>query len=1625
MGDQATDAAGSNPQQPVAGKARFRPVGLSLRRLACGTGAVLGLTSVFVIAAASGLVIHIQLPPMRRLFARVALGLVNDSIQGRIEVQSVDHLRTNSLEVRGVRILDPTGRVVIDADRLQAYVATGALIGSALRGSGDILVRIPHVRSDRMAVQLEQQPDGNLSLVQAFLPRPKPPRPPGPPSAKPPRHVVVDLPVIEIGGVAAYGNMAATGPIDAEVRSARGAVHVDSERVSVTLEPSSLMARKPLPVPASGMVKLDVRSPGAIWGSFAGQAGDIELSIDAKLDGRKLDATVTVPSVRGETLGALIPSIALKSPAAGRIELHGDVAKLDSLVHLNSGTARIDARGPLITTGKPRAELDVEARGVDLSTILVDAPPSLLGGDAHVEVSLSGTPTVKASGSTMPGAIAGIELPGTDFEASFEGGKLQGKAAVHEPGIPIDATFEVDKGAVSVTASSRIASLDAAPRLQRAARGSATARLSASWREGQLDAVLAGDFSGLSRDPIGVRSGRVNAHAWGAPSSLAVNATVTGAGIDAAGLRWKEGNLVVRGPVRAPLVEVHLRGDALPNVDSSLALSLGKRVAVSDLKIELGRGRESFAFHSEHVELGGGSVDFGGIAIDGLGEPMDGVVRVGTDGFDVRLVSTGVDLGKLADVVGVREPRLSGTAAIDIDVRSAGKLSNGCVKIDVSKGLVDPLPLEIGGAIRARLGGSHVEFDAALAAGSKPAVARETGDACMADLSIPEGAVVALRADGDLALAGTPMKASSWRDATGTARLTELGIDLEQVKKAFGMIAMLTKVELPGLGGRIKAAAEITRADGKAPPAVSANVRTEQFNLTTGSGTSGLNLTGHDLGIDLKLDSSGLLNTQASVSATGKPPLARLDSNTRLNWGPLLDDPKSWRRVLNEAQTHARINVPQQPLSSALAPWMGEGANQLPLQSANVSLGAEIKGTILAPQMGLRAYVDRPSYSGETLPALVCIEGSYDGTDGMLRTVLRRGGVDLSRPGVCSPNPALTTPTERVQDVGMVLATFQVPWNQLTKARSLEQVPLRADAQFKIDGLPLAEMVDGAAQGLLNGSGGVRGLGRDANPELEVNLQVQGLRVGSAFAYDSGSLSLRADGGGIRGGLDLVDAARGADKGAAGRLEADLSSPQALTWVGGWMPQPSKGQDLHLRVKPSRFRASSLSPFVTPVLSYVEGDITGYVDATIATGGRPSRIDEAFLSLSGGAFQIPTVGQEFIDVSAIVRTTAPDQLLVDGFRAKAVSGQVAATAAITMQDLQLKRATAGLSTNEANKIRLTLEGVPMGDVWGTVSMSLDARPDRNDVKVDLRGANVELSESEERTVQDLAPNSEVVVVPSVGAVRTTQWGWVTSAEPQQQPARPWYITVGFANPVNIIRQGMRFSVTSLQDGSEPLVAMYPDPQTGGLRLTGKVRVADGRVDIVGKHFNIESYRAQVAFEGAASNPELNVTARWDAPDGTRVYADVTGKLQTMNVQLRSDPPRPPGEILALILVGESSTDASSSALTSAEASRAGAGVGTGVAAAGFNQLLAEVAPVGISTRVDTSQRNNVRPTVIVDIARNISAEATVNTGAVPLGQNPDRYLLTLDWRFLQAWSLRTTVGDAGSSILDVLWTHRY
>jgi translocation and assembly module TamB len=206
-------------------------------------------------------------------------------------------------------------------------------------------------------------------------------------------------------------------------------------------------------------------------------------------------------------------------------------------------------------------------------------------------------------------------------------------------------------------------------------------------------------------------------------------------------------------------------------------------------------------------------------------------------------------------------------------------------------------------------------------------------------------------------------------------------------------------------------------------------------------------------------------------------------------------------------------------------------------------------------------------------------------------------------------------------------------------------------------------------------------------------------------------------------------------------------------------------------------------------------------------------------------------------------------------------------------------------------------------------------------------------------------------------------------------------------------------------------------------VSGQIRLPRGSIDVDGKPFTIE--KGTVTFVGDdATNPQVVLTAQWAAPDGTTVYAEFVGPLKTGKVSLRSDPTHTKSEILALLLYGTADGQAGSTS-DAPPSTTAAAGAAGGVATQPVNRILDDFGLAGgVTTKIDTSTANP-RPEVEFQIARDISLQIAWVLGAIPLGTNLDTTLVTFDWRFLQRWSLETTVGNAGTSILDVVWKYHY
>jgi translocation and assembly module TamB len=349
-------------------------------------------------------------------------------------------------------------------------------------------------------------------------------------------------------------------------------------------------------------------------------------------------------------------------------------------------------------------------------------------------------------------------------------------------------------------------------------------------------------------------------------------------------------------------------------------------------------------------------------------------------------------------------------------------------------------------------------------------------------------------------------------------------------------------------------------------------------------------------------------------------------------------------------------------------------------------------------------------------------------------------------------------------------------------------------------------------------------------------------------------------------------------------------------------------------------------------------------------------------------------------------------------------------------------AEANVKIAKRDALPLDVQGANVGTVYGQFGIKATTSADRTtSLDVDVPSLHVELPGSSTRSVQDLdAPPPEmhvgVYVSPERFLVLPTDGAGLAEMQDANRapPPTPTTVAVHLGRDVEI-RRGTDLRVTL--DGN--ITAKLEQK----VQMNGQIRLLGGKLEVQAKSFEIQT--GTVTFLGDPSNPMVNVTAGWTAEDGTKVIADYTGPLKTGKVTLRSEPALPQNEIVALVLFGTADGSQATPYATAqpAIATKAGTAVG-GFATADLNRGLDKLTGLDITTKVDTSHAN-ARPEVRVQVARDISLQLAFVLGTPPPGTNPDTTFVTINWRFLRAWSLETTLGNLGSSIANIVWQRRY
>jgi translocation and assembly module TamB len=1375
--------------------------------------------------------------------------------------------------------------------------------------------------------------------------------------AGPQPRVLVELPRIQIGTV-----RVTAGTSSVVLANVSASVRTGSERTEIRIDRSSVdVEREGLSGrgTARGLVQVPSPSGGPVrvWGTLDGYAGDVPVAARVLFDGGSIDVELDVVRAEAAAVRALVPLLPVAAPVSVHLTASGKLPELDVRAFATVGD------GWLLVIGK--ADL---ARGVSLD-VAVEA------GDVDLRSIDATLPDVRASaaGRVFLDVQAGQALRGT---ASLRTSPFV-LFGTPMPAAGVDATFDSSRldAAVVVNDSSL------------AAQGKVTARY-ADGLDVDFDVQL--DVPRLSRLPwlASVGSGGGAAHVRGKLARGELDARVDGRVSQLCQGAVCVMSANVSGSVRGALDRPTVSG----MIDAA-------DVHVGPIAFSRVQANVSGSARALSVEASSGPGDGPEVRARATLHPGKGGVALS----DVRLDASRdrIMLTAKADAVHVSSDR------IDVDglrLDGAGAPLSGSMHVSEASAKVhlEAKDLDVSTLVAVLMPGFPVGGHVSLSADFEVGGQRETAHVAL-DLSggqLFDLSPIAMQADVgldgrkaaggvnavlgtlgtitatavDANLAGPMLRAASYQNATGTL-LVNASVDLAEVSRRVpGLFGLVTEAS-----GNLSVRGQLVRSqvEGRSPidpptvdlvawtddlkAKVRGDVRADDFDLQLGTHVDGV--TGQSETTLRVVDAQGVF-----ASATLAMKVHVLD---------LLARPQKMIASLAATPVSVHVSVPRRALTAYPAivrpsALVGE-----------VEADATLSGLLLSPRVTARvnAYGFGPRAADLAPYVDVEAEGGYDGQQALVRLTVHQGDLALADGSV---------------EVSLPLASLIDP---AKRASGWE-----AQGMLTLERLPLASipaLANRDVRGDVSGALAFSGMNRD--PTVQAQVTAHDVRIGGA-EFPGGTALLRI--AGDTGVLSAVLTQKGG--------EAGLTATGRVVWATPIAPAVDfrAPADVYLALRD--VRAAALYPLFDKLFTHLDGRMNGNLHLhQEPTAAGPVHALEGTFELTEGTFEVPQIGQDFRDARANIVVAGSGAVVVSDLSARATTGLMTGSAVLQMRGLSFESGEASLFVEKKTPIPLTIEGVSFGDAWGTIT----ARAKRTDARTigidfDVPVLHADLPQAASRAVQALADNPSIVVGMQGRDKTFVPLALGPPAQERSADALLWHLVFHLGKDV-VIKRG---SMLELSLGGEPVVDL-----SDTARLSGAISLTSGKLEILGKQFQIEHGVAR--FERAdAGNPEVAVTARWETPDGTKIFADYIGPLRSGKLSFRSEPSLPQSDIMAILLFGVSGTGGSDTGQdNSAKGLVAGGAAATDLA----NEVLAGALPVPVATRLDTSDAANPTPEVAVQISPQVTAEVSYRTSPDVLSQRQDRVCVTVDWKFHKNWSVVTKVGDQGSSVVDLLWQYRY
>ena len=1286
-------------------------------------------------------------------------------------------------------------------------------------------------------------------------------------------------------------------------------------------------------------------------------AGSIEGRLHVPLGPGALDAQLrfrgtvagTQASARASLSGQKVAAEA-ELPAVASSVLHRFVPDLEL-----RGTARLRATADGTFDALTLAALadgdfgHVEARGtLGTSPVRALAKIELAGFDASA--------VVLDSPRTRVDAQVDLSLA---LRGEGTGVALDGKAMLREPGFTTALRYRLktatNSGELWLAARAELAD---PPRLRELARVSVHGVLAAKgelhWPEPSLELEAEADLTSVSHPTVTLGATHVELTAAGALARPRFKASVASRNVRAFGRQFPSALLTLAGTRRELLAHARLHG---PHEET---LAAGSVVRLLSGSVELAETSLAYRDRQGALAVSAGRARFTADAgeverliFDGAGHAAGSLAWRGKNlRFEAK--ARALDVLRLARLAEVSVPVRSLRATLEASYERVSGVSSGAFQGSLSN------------ITYGHVSEGSAAFNLSLADDELSGTL---------DTELVPGSHVVFGFD-DLALE-IPREAELWLPR---GRIRVAGkLDLTCITP---LIAALPGLPVEDAKGTVDLQVAYAHGANGELPELTASVHTHDLALIgKRAGTRAIDTTseaieaapviyrGVDFGLDLALDAP----TRSVVAHAGfydaRGELLKLDATS----GPWPGGPlgAAFGRA-RDVPLELEARMPSRRLTSLPGPIRTRSLRGM------VSGELHVDGTLADPHVTVDARAARLGTASERIQGQerpkvdVLAHVDYRHERGELELGAMRGrarAVDVAASWSGDILRAATEPEER--------RSFSYHAEAKLDALDLETVPALKNRQI---------------EGVLSGFARV-----DYGPagrSLDADLSAHPLRVGQA-TMDQVNIAIAADQRQVTSAVSV--------SGQSGSLDARLAS--GLTWPAEGVP--SLAGTLRTTLSARQFRLAALWPLVGDSVN----EIDGRLDAELS-----AQVDDERVLLRGhgrlreGVMQIPAVGQRFEAISADIEV-APESVVLKDVRARGLTGGLTGSARITLdRHLGLEEASGTLVVGKHQKVPVTVEGVALGDAWGTVEARAVKKGERLELLVRVPELHVDVPDTGSNDVQELSRDRQV----RVGVRRSDATFVALPVQPLSKPPEPTTpldLTLELGDSVWLERGDQ----VSAQVSGRLVVAVREETS-----VNGEIALKGGTLDVSGKRFELE--RGTVTFSGGdPADPSISAVARWDAPAGYAVYATYAGSVRKGKLTLRAEPPLSEDEILNLILFGTPEGTVSSGTGDSASGA---IGIAGGTATRGINRAISDFTKLDVQARVDTSS-GDARPELVIPLSRRLSARLTRAIGEPSAGASPDRTFLTLELRLRQKWALSALLGDRGASSLDLVWRSHY